>query len=297
MEKGTRTRFETILYPGGSVKYNYYAETAKGAWRDALALVFGDRMLYDVEKFDNALFEREDLKWMRHTYVMHIMMNWDKFYYDYQDGKHHLDEFVNRGKKLYGGDDVISIWPTWPTLGLDPRNQFDLFRDLPGGTKQLRNLSDKLHSQGVKFFVCYNPWDESTRSENHFSGISDLIAETAADGVVLDTKGESSKELQEAADKVRKGVIMYSEGMAVPKDMSGIPSGRVHNALYYAPMLNLNKLIKPEFAIYRVAELFKEPIQREFATSFFNGYGTEINIMAPGQPDWVEEQYKYFGRT
>jgi hypothetical protein len=67
--------------------------------------------------------------------------------------------------------------------------------------------------------------------------------------------------------------------MAVPKDMAGIPSGRVHNALYYAPMLNLNKLIKPEFAIYRVAELFKEPIRREFTTSFFNGYGTEINIM------------------
>ena len=75
------------------------------------------------------------------------------------------------------------------------------------------------------------------------------------DGMVLDTKGESIKELQDAADKVRPGVIMYSEGMAVPKDMPGIPSGRVHNALYYAPMLNLNKLIKPEFAIFRVAEL------------------------------------------
>lgn len=298
IDKGTRSRFETKLFPGGTVKYNFYVEAVKGNdWRDALTKVFQDRMLYDVEKFDNSLFQRDDLKWIRHTYVMHLMMTWDKFYYDLKTGKHNLMDFVARGKKLYGGDDVISIWPTWPTLGLDQRNQFDLFRDLPGGTKQLRKLSGQLHDSGIKFFVCYNPWDESTRSENHFSGISDLIAETAADGVVLDTKGESSKELQDAADKVRKGVIMYSEGMAVPKDMEGIPSGRVHNALYYAPMLNLNKLIKPEFAIYRVAELFKEKIQREFATSFFNGYGTEINIMAPGQPDWVEEQYDYFGRT
>ncbi|HJW18370.1 MAG TPA: SUMF1/EgtB/PvdO family nonheme iron enzyme [Flavisolibacter sp.] len=297
IKKGTRTRFETILYPGGSVTYNFYAESAPAKWQDALAQIFQDRMLYDVEKFDNSLFEREDLKWIRHSYVMHIMMTWDKFYYDYKDGKFHLNEFVERGKKLYGGDDVISIWPTWPTLGLDQRNQFDLFKDLPGGTKKIHQLSEDLHKQNIKFFVCYNPWDESTRSENHFGGISDLIAETAADGVVLDTKAEASKELQQSADKVRKGVIMYSEGMAVPKDMSGIPSGRVHNALYYPPMLNLNKLIKPEFAIYRVAELFKEPIQREFATSFFNGYGTEINIMAPGQPDWAEEQYKYLGRT
>ncbi|MGZ3858007.1 MAG: formylglycine-generating enzyme family protein [Flavisolibacter sp.] len=297
IEKGKRTRFETILYPGGSVSYNFYAESAPARWQDALTLIFQNRMLYDVDKFDNSLFERPDLQWIRHSYVMHIMMAWDKFYYDNKDGKFHLNEFVARGKKLYGGDDVISIWPTWPTLGLDQRNQFDLFKDLPGGTKKIRQISEELHGQNVKFFVCYNPWDESTRSENHFGGISDLIAQTAADGVVLDTKAESSKELQQAADKVRKGVIMYSEGMAVPKDMSGIPSGRVHNALYYAPMLNLNKLIKPEFAIYRVAELYKEPIQREFATSFFNGYGTEINIMAPGQPDWAEEQYKYLGRT
>ncbi len=43
-------------------------------------------------------------------------------------------------------------------------------------------------------------------------------------------------------------------GMAVPRDMQGIVAGRVHNALYYCPMLNLNKFIKPEFAIFRVAE-------------------------------------------
>ena len=135
------------------------------------------------------------------------------------------------------------------------------------------------------------------RIEGHLAGLGDLIGAVSADGVVLDTRGESSKELQEAADKARAGVVMYSEGMAVPKDMPGIVSGRVHNALYYVPMLNLNKFIKPEFAIFRVAELYKEPIQREFAVSFFNGYGTEMNIFAPGEPDWAEEQYRYLGKT
>lgn len=297
IEKGTRTRFETILYPGGSVKYDFFAETSSGNWQDALTLIFRQRMLYDLDHFDNSLFERKDLQWIRHTYVMHLMKAWDKFFYDGRSGKYTLPDFVKRGKALYGGDDVIGIWPTWPTLGLDQRNQFDLFRDLPGGSKRIRMLADQLHRENVKLFVCYNPWDESTRGENHLAGITDLIAETGADGVVLDTKGESSRELQAAADKVKKGVIMYSEGMAVPKDMPGIPSGRVHNALYYPPMLNLNKLIKPEFAIYRVAELYRERIRREFATSFFNGYGTELNIMAPGMPDWVEEQYEYLGRT
>jgi gamma-glutamyl hercynylcysteine S-oxide synthase len=295
--RGQRRRFETILFPGGSVSYRQYHHAYEGSWQEGLRIICQQKYLYDLPSFDNTLFERKDLQWMRHSYVMHLMQAWDKFFYDATDKQYHLAEFIQRGKKLYGGDEVIGIWPTWPSLGLDQRNQFDLFRDLPGGTPKLKELSAQMRKSGTRFFVCYNPWDESTRSEGHLAGLGNLVKATDADGVVLDTRGASSKELQEAADKVRPGVVMYSEGMAVPKDMPGIVSGRVHNALYYPPMFNLNKFIKPEFAIFRVAELYKEPIRREFATSFFNGYGTEINMFAPGQPGWTEEQYKYLGRT
>ncbi|HVS97269.1 MAG TPA: SUMF1/EgtB/PvdO family nonheme iron enzyme [Puia sp.] len=295
--RGRTTRFETTLYPGGVVRYKWYASLTPGGWRDALTEVFQHRMLYDTTAFDDSLFRRKDLHWIRNTYVMHILMTWDKDFYDNESRTYRLDHFLADTKKWYGGDDVVAIWPTWPTLGLDQRNQFDLFRDLPGGLSRIRKLSELCHRDGARFFICYNPWDESTRREDHFEGLSRLIGATAADGVVLDTKGSSSRQLQEAADRVRKGVIMYSEGMAVPKDMSGIVAGRVHNALYYPPMLNLNKLIKPEFAIYRVAELSKEKIRREFALAFFNGYGTELNVMAPGTPDWINEEYRYLGRT
>ena len=297
LRSGERKRFETLLYPGGQVSYQIYGEWYEGSWQQGLTLAFQQRWLYDMPYFDDSLFRRKDLQWIRHSYVMHLMDAWDKFYYDYSDHSYHLSQFLERGKRLYGGDDVVSVWPTWPTLGLDQRNQFDLFEDLPGGTAAMRRQAELSRKAGARFFICYNPWDEGTRSADHFKSLSRLISQTTADGVVLDTKGSSSSQLQQAADRVRSGVIMYSEGMAVPADMPGIVSGRVHNALYYPPMLNLNKLIRPEFAIFRVAELYREKIRREFATSFFNGYGTEINIMAPGQPEWVEEQYGYLGRT
>lgn len=296
-DKATRRRFETVINPGGSVKYNFFVGHFEGEWQNGLRRCFQERKLYDVDKFDDAMFHRADLRWIRDAYVMHLMGAWDKDYYDIVSGQFNWRKFQQRGARLYGGDDVICLWPTWPTLGLDPRNQFDMYRDLPGGLPMLRALADSLRKHGTKFFISYNPWDESTRSEGHLNGLADLIKATSADGVVLDTKGESSRELQLAADAVKPGVIMYSEGMAVPKDMPGIVSGRVHNALYYPPMLNLNKLIKPDFAIFRVAEVFKEPIQREYATAFFNGYGTEINQFAPGHPDYEEEQYRYLGKT
>lgn len=297
IQNGTRRRFETVLFPGGKVNYHLYALGYSGDWQAGLTRVFQEKMLFDLAEFDNSLFEREDLKWIRHSYVMHLMYAWDKFYYDLEKGDYTLQNFLERGKKLYGGDEVISIWPTWPTLGLDQRNQFDLFQDLPGGLDAMKNQAASSRAKGTRFFVCYNPWDESTISKNHFEGLYDLILATDADGVVLDTKAEAGREFQDAADRVKSSVVMYSEGMAIPKAMPTIVSGRVHNALYYPPMLNLNKLIKPEFAIFRVAELFKEKIRREFATAFFNGYGTELNIMAPGQPDWVEEQYSFLGQT
>lgn len=296
-KNATRRRFETMLNPGGSVTYSLYVDRLNGEWQNGLRKCFQERKLYDAEKFDDRMYGRKDLQWIRDAYVMHLMMAWDKDYFDSQTGDFNWTKFHQRGSKLYGGDDVICLWPTWPTLGLDQRNQFDMYRDLPGGLPKLRQLADTLRKHGTKFFVAYNPWDESTRSEGHLNGLTDLIKATSADGVVLDTKGESSMELQQAADAVRPGVVMYSEGMAVPKDMQGIVSGRVHNALYYPPMLNLNKLIKPEFAIFRVAEVFKEPILREYATSFFNGYGTEINQFVPGHPDYEEEQCRYLGRT
>jgi gamma-glutamyl hercynylcysteine S-oxide synthase len=292
-----RKRFETDLLPDGSVAYHVYADLYQGEWQEGLREVFQTRYLYDLNEFDDSLYKRSDLQWIKKAYVMHLMMAWDKDYYDYQTGTFNWGAFQRKGQQLYGGDDVICLWPTWPSLGLDQRNQFDMYRDLPGGLPLLRQLADSLRARGTKFFIAYNPWDESTRSEGHLAGLASLIKDTSADGVVLDTKGESSRELQVAADAVKKGVVMYSEGMAVPKDMPGIISGRVHNALYYPPMLNLNKLIRPDFAIFRVAEVFKEPIKREYAVAFFNGYGTEINQFAPGHPEWEEDQYRFLGRT
>ena len=294
---GKAKRFETVLFPNGSIQYHLWIEPFQGASQVGIKKVFQERKLYDINNFNDSLYKRKDLEWVRHSYLMHLMMSWDQFFYQPSTKQYAVKDFVVRGKKLYGGDDVISIWPTWPTLGLDQRNQFDLYNDLPGGLNAIQKISDDLKLENKHLFVSYNPWDVDTRKMNHYSGLSWLIDKTHADGVVLDTQGSSSEALQKAADSVRKGVIMYSEGMAVPKDMQGIISGRVHNALYYPPMLNLNKYIQPGFAIFRVAELYKEPINREFCTSFFNGYGTEMNIMSPGQPEWVENQYELLGKT
>ena len=99
------------------------------------------------------MFERKDLQWIQHAYVMHLIQAWDHTFYNATTKKYELLPFIEKGKKLYGGDDVIGIWPTWPSLGLDQRNQFDLFRDLPGGLPALKNVGNAMRKQNTKLFL------------------------------------------------------------------------------------------------------------------------------------------------
>jgi iron(II)-dependent oxidoreductase len=288
-------RFRTILPPGASVSYAVFADDHPGDWHEGVRLMFHDRWLYDMPSFDDTLFRRADLEWIRHSYLMTLLFAWDENYYDRFKAEYSFDRFVGGKTDFLGNYDVFMIWPTWPRLGVDPRNQFDMYRDMPGGLRELRRQADFMHRRGGKYFISYNPWDESTRREEHLKGMEDLMRRTDADGVVLDTWGESSREFQAAADRVKPGIILYSEGMAVPKDMPGIVAGRVHDALYMPPPLNLNKVIKPDFAIFRVMQVQEGRLHREAAVCLFNGYGAELNVMRTGRPAWMDEEYRYLG--
>jgi gamma-glutamyl hercynylcysteine S-oxide synthase len=291
-------RYETKLPPKARISYSMKAGTFRGEWQNGLRLMFRDRYLYDLERFDNSLYERNDLAWIKSSYLIVLQMAWDREFYDRFTGKYTYGDVIKKGLEQFGKIDVYGLWPTWPRLGLDQRNQSDMYRDLPGGIQQLNTFIKMSHLTDTKFFIAYNPWDNSTRHEDHYTGLARLIAETGADGVILDTMGSSGSELQHAADSVKKGVVMYSEGMAVPKDMPGIISGRVHNAIFFSPELNLNKLIKPDFSIFRVCDVGEDIIHREIAVAFFNGYGTELNLFRPGgRDDDYRKDLDFLART
>jgi formylglycine-generating enzyme required for sulfatase activity len=90
---------------------------------------------------------------------------------------------------------------------------------------------------------------------------------------------------------------MYSEGMPVVKDMPGILASRVHDAIVMSPVLNLNRLIEPEFSIFRVCQLSDDALRREIAIAFFNGHGVEINAFRAGRPERIAPDLKMLGRA
>ena len=146
-------RFRTILEPGGFVRYELFLDEHAGDWHEGLRMMFQERWLYDLETFDNSLFKRSDLKWARHSYLLLLQFAWDHTYYDAVSGKRGLDDFFTAKDGILGGYDAYMLWPTWPRLGLDQRNQWDMYRDLPGGLKELRRQADFVHNRGAKYFI------------------------------------------------------------------------------------------------------------------------------------------------
>ena len=85
------------------------------------------------------------------------MHPYDRYFYNYTQHAYTIDRYIDDLETRYGGIDALLLWPTYPHLGIDDRNQFDLFRYMPGGLEAVKNLTNQLHQRNVKVLWPYNP--------------------------------------------------------------------------------------------------------------------------------------------
>ncbi len=113
--------------------------------------------------YDNSLYANPKLKWVNHTFIYVQMMAHDRFFYDPVARKYTVARYLADLKKRYGGIDAVLIWPTYPNIGVDNRNQFDLTADLPGGPAAVKQMIKDFKAQGVHVFFPIMIWDHGTR--------------------------------------------------------------------------------------------------------------------------------------
>ena len=83
-------------------------------WRNERRIRIG----YDGSRYDLAA-----LKWTQSSLMQPQMMVQDRYFYDPIAGKYTVDRYVDDLEKRYGGIDAVLIWPTYPNMGIDNRNQ------------------------------------------------------------------------------------------------------------------------------------------------------------------------------
>lgn len=177
------------------------------AWRDALRRWRSEAI--ERIDYDSGAYTRPEFGWTSGCFAVALAWLWDELLYDHAAGRFTPERFCEESEREFGGFDGIVLWHAYPVIGIDERNQFDLYRDVPG----LRGLVDAFHARGVRVFLNYNPWDIGTRREpvGDEEAIARLVRELDVDGVFLDTMKEARPGLRAAIDAARPGVAFEGE--------------------------------------------------------------------------------------
>ena len=100
------------------------------AWREALAR-WRDEARARVA-YDAAAYAAPETAWTQTCFSVALAWLWDDLLYDHEASRFTPDRFVDHGEAEFGGFDGVVLWHAYPVIGIDARNQFDFYRDVPG---------------------------------------------------------------------------------------------------------------------------------------------------------------------
>lgn len=164
-------------------------------------------------KYNGAGYLRPAIDWVRRSYIYAHLMAHDRFFYDPVSGKYTVDRYLNDLKKRYGGIDAVLIWCTYPNIGVDNRNQFDLLKAMPGGIAGLKKMVAEFKKRGVRVFFPIMIWDHGTRkiTLSMPEALSKEMQTIGADGMFGDTMSGVDEEFQHACETLHYPVVLQPE--------------------------------------------------------------------------------------
>ncbi|CAM3943019.1 SUMF1/EgtB/PvdO family nonheme iron enzyme [Kibdelosporangium persicum] len=176
------------------------------AWRDRLRQWRADAK--SRHGYTGSAYDRPGAAWASRCHIVAQVWLWDELLYSFEQHQFTPKRFLADAHERFGGLDAVVLWHAYPVIGLDDRNQWDFYRDVPG----LRDLVDDLHDAGVRVFVDYNPWDVGTRrGGDDLTELASLVADLGADGVFLDTLKKAEPEFVERLEAARPGIVLEGE--------------------------------------------------------------------------------------
>ena len=155
--------------------------------------------------YNGRRYEEPALQWTQSSFIQPQMMVQDRYIYDPVSRKYTVDRYLDDLQKRYGGIDSVLVWPTYPNMGIDNRNQQDMLRSMPGGVAGVKQMIADFHRRGVRVLFPMMMWDQGTRDpgEPWPQAIADLMKEIGADGINGDTQDGVPLAFSEAADKIQ----------------------------------------------------------------------------------------------
>lgn len=168
------------------------------SWRKASA----ERFKYNDAAYLNERISNES------TYSLALIWLWDELLFDFTTQEFTPEKLIEDSAR-FGGFDGIILWHAYPVIGVDSRNQFDFYNDVPG----LAELISALQSKNVKVYLNYNPWDKWTDREEPTDQIAlaKLMQRYNFDGIFLDTLKSAEPTFMKPILEVKPDLVIAGE--------------------------------------------------------------------------------------
>ena len=201
---------------------------------------------------------------------------YDRNIYDAESNQWTIDKYLEKAKKEYDGFDQFVFWHSYNRVGADPRDQFDLLQDLPGGIDGVKDFIATANAMGTKVYLPYNPWDKIRKRENMYKRQAEDLGALKADGLFLDTMGSGDKSFREEVNKFDPSAQFISE---FRPNLEGLEDTTAHYnenfVVQPAHKLELLRFALPEHKIYKIERVPRDRHNLIY-NSFFNAIGYAV---------------------
>lgn len=230
----------------------------------------------DKLQYNDAEYLRPQFGWLKKTFIYVQMMAHDRYFYDPVAGKYTVDRYLDDLQKRYGGIDAVLIWPTYPNIGIDNRNQYDLVQDMPGGIEGIRQMIADFKKRGVRVFFPIMIWDNGTR-KIALAMPDALMKEMKimdADGMNGDTMWGVTEDFRHAYDSLGHPIVLQPE-VAI-NDLKMVAWNTSSWGYYWSyafvPGISIYKWLEPRHQVF-VTNRWAIDKTDDLQYAFFNGVG------------------------
>lgn len=227
--------------------------------------------------YDGSQYARKELQWAQSSFVQSQMMIHDRFFYDPEKRQYTVARYLDDLTKRYGGIDSVLLWTTYPNIGIDSRNEYDLLRDLPGGIPGMRSVVQEFHDHGVHVLVPVMMWDQGTHDEGipNWEATSRYLAEIGADGINGDTLEGMPRVFRTTSDILGHPVVLEPElGFGSDEMLAYNNMSWGYWNYDFAPPLSTYKWLEPRHMV-NVCNRWAHDHVDDLQSAFFNGVGFE----------------------
>lgn len=268
-------------------EYKPCSDSVMGEWLESIKHFRDERRIrIGYNPVDWQRYSWKEFKWTQSSFMQAQMMIHDRYFYDPVNRKYTVDRYLKDLKDRFGGIDAVLIWPSYPNMGIDDRNQLDMVRSMPGGIEAVKKAVEDFHKANVRVLFPLMMWDQGTRDPGAdpdrdpkkpfywWDGIAELMKELNVDGVNGDTQDGVPKVYSDAAEKIGHPLVFQPEGSPSDEALAWNVMTWGQFKFPFAPLISRYKWLETRHMV-NISHRWNRNKTDDLQYAFFNGIGWE----------------------